>query len=222
MADLVISIANHGYSDEDPVYVSWLDNIYYVADKNNYQFKLTTTAGGSTYLQWTENIVSGYIREVDETSGVKTVTGLNYLEGKNVYVTSNGRLVGEYPVSNGAITVPEFIFTYAIGLKYTSLLQPMKIDLGGLGLSVTKKLSRAVVSLQETVGGEIGPNQQNLDKIVYRKVGEGGEEYPYFSGDIEVKLPGGYSRQGDIMIRQAEPRPMTVLALSIDVGANDD
>ena len=93
MADLILYIPNHKYSDDDMIFVSWLDANYYVSDKNDNTFKLATTSGGSTLVQFTETVIEGYVREIDIV-GVTTITGLDHLEGETVTVTSSyGALV---------------------------------------------------------------------------------------------------------------------------------
>ena len=221
MADLVIYLPNHGYSDDDPVYVSWLDYYGYVTDEQTNSFKIDDGAGD--ILQHVSTITDGYILQYDDTGDVTTITGLTHLIAEDVSVTGSGALIGDYTVSaGGEIALTSTVYDYVVGIPYEATLQPMKIDLSGLGLGVTKKLARVVVSLAGTVGGKIGPDTGNMDNFVFRKVDEAGDEFPYFTGDIEVKLPGGYSRQGDIVVRQSDPRPMTVVALTIDIGGNND
>lgn len=223
MPDLICYIPNHGYSDDDEIFVSWLNVNRFVSDKTADSFKLATTSGGSTLEQFDTSITSGFVRETSSSAAVTTISGLGHLEAELVALTSSGAFVGFFTVSSGAITVPSAVYTeYNIGMSYDSTLQPMKLDLEGTGLSVTKKLNRVVISLHNTIGGKIGPDISNLNGIVYGKAGESGEEFPYFTGDLEISLPGGYSRQGNIIVRQDEPLPMTVLSLTLDVGASND
>ena len=75
MPDLICYIPNHGYSDDDPIYVSWLDANYYVSDKDSDSFKLATVAAGSTLVQFTETITDGFVREIDDSAGTTTRAG---------------------------------------------------------------------------------------------------------------------------------------------------
>ena len=81
MPDLFLHIPNHGYSGNVNVYVSWLDANYWTSDETANAFKLTTTEGSSTYIQFSESVTDGFVREVTE-NGVTTITGLNHLEGE--------------------------------------------------------------------------------------------------------------------------------------------
>lgn len=223
MPDLIILIPNHDLADDDEIFVSWLNANRFVSDKTSDSFKLATTSGGSVLEQFSVSITDGFVRETSSSAAITTISGLGHLEGELVQLTVSGAFVGLFTVSSGAITVPSAVYNeYNIGMSYNSTVQPMKIDLEGTGLSVTKKPNRVIISLHNTIGGQIGPDTSNLDNIVYRKAGASGEEFPYFTGDLEISLPGGYSRQGNIVVRQSEPLPMTVLALTVDVGAAND
>ncbi|KKN70121.1 hypothetical protein LCGC14_0434460 [marine sediment metagenome] len=221
MPDLIVYIPDHGYSNTDFLYISWLDANHYVSDKTANSFKLTTTSGGATYIQFSESIISGSVREETE-SAVTTITGLDHLEGEQVYVLSNGVSLGLHTVSGGSVTVLSEVFSYSVGLAYESTLQPMKLDISGLGLATTKKVAKVIASLNKTVGGQIGTDAQHLDNIKYRDAGGTGDEFPYFTGDVEQTLPGGYGRSGDVMVKQTDPQPMTVLSFTFDLGVRND
>ncbi len=223
MPDLLVLIPNHGFTNDDEIFVSWLNANRFVSDKTADSFKLAIASGGSVLEQFSLSITDGFVRETSSAAAVTTIGGLGHLEGELVQLTSSGEFIGLFIVSSGAITVLSAVYNeYDVGIGYDSTVQPMKLDLQGTGLSVTKKINRAVISLHETVGGKIGPDISNLDNIVYRKAGASGEEFPYFTGDLEISLAGGYSRQGDIVVRQTQPLPMTVLAITVDVGAAND
>ena len=125
MPDLICYIPNHGYSDETLVYVSWLGGNYYIEDPTTNSFKLEETIDGDK-VQYTTNIVSGYVREVDEGELTSTITGLEHLEGEEVKVTSDGTVVVTQTVVDGEVTIPgNEIETYAVGKNYESTLTPM-------------------------------------------------------------------------------------------------
>jgi hypothetical protein len=65
MSDLVVHIENHGYSNNDPLFLSWLTDTFFVADKDDHNFKLVRTNGGDVYLQWTEEVLTGYVIEAN-------------------------------------------------------------------------------------------------------------------------------------------------------------
>lgn len=215
MADLIVYLPNHGYSDDTALYVSWLDEVYYVSDAQTDSFKLATTSGGSELVEFTETITSGFVRQTDVSGGTTSITGLDHLEGENVYVTASGVNKGLYTVSGGSITVPSDIYIYCVGLPYTSTLQPMKLDIASLGLGTTKKVARAIVNLYKTQGGQYGPDADTLTDFEY-------DDETLFTGHKEVPIAGGYEREGNVIFKQDLPLPMTVLSLALELGAYAD
>ncbi len=219
MPDLILRIPNHGYSISDFIAVSWLDGNFYVRDPDNDpsiasgSFKISTDDSDDNLVQFTETITDGFVREVTET-GVATISGLEHLEGETVKVTSGGKVVATETVSSGSISLPGSVFTYAVGKTYTATLVPMDIDLEGLGLAATTRINRTFVNVHETIGGKIGPDINHLEDIVSGTA--------LTTGFKKVSIPGGYARDTDINIQQAEPLPITVLSLTHDIGGSRD
>lgn len=153
---------------------------------------------------------------ITDTGGDTTIEGLTHLIGQTVQVLGDG-LVQATKVVNGSgvITAATTAAKYQVGTGYTATVKPMKIDLNGLGLTVTKKINRGVFSVFETIGGEVGGSTSTLQDIPTGTAA-------LFTGFKEIPLKDGYSRSGDILARQTQPLPMTVLSFSLDVGANND
>ena len=213
MPDLLVYKPKHGYSDDDYVYVSWLDANYYISDKDIDSFKLATTSGGAVLVQFTETIAEGFVREAVVVS-TTTITGLEHLEGEIVKVTSRGKVVGTEEVSGGSITVQSEVDTYVCGIGYNATLIPMDLDIEETGLSTTKRPNRVIVNMNESIGGKIGPDVNHLENIPTGS--------SLFTGHKEISIPGGYTRATDITIKQTMPLPMTVLSLTYDLGASRD
>jgi len=151
-----------------------------------------------------------------DSTETSTITGLSHLEGETVQVLGDGLVQATKVVdSSGEIEIATAASTVQVGLGYTSTLKPMKLDISSLGLATTKKISRAIINLYNTVGGEMGTTTSNMKDI---PTGTSA----LFSGEKELSMPGGYSRTGDIIVRQTNPLPMTVLSLTLDVGASAD
>ena len=219
MSDIILYIPNHGYSISDTIFVSWLDANFFVRDPDNDpsiatdSFKISTDDSDGNIIQFTETITEGFVREVTET-GVTTITGLEHLEGETVKVTSGGSVVATETVSGGSISLTSAVFTYAVGKSYTATLIPMDIDLEGTGLSTTKRPNRVIINLNETIGGRIGQDTSAMVNI---------PDVDTLTTDFrEISLPGGYTRDTDVVVQQTLPLPMTLLSLTYDMGASRD
>lgn len=151
-----------------------------------------------------------------------TITGLGHLVGESVAIYADGEKQDNKTVpANGKIAIAS-ASKAQIGLAYTSTLKPMKLDLHELGRATTKKVTRGIISLYKTMRGEWGSDSSALDPIVYRRAGVTTTEFPVFTGDLEMPFRAGYERSGDVIVQQSDPLPMTVLALTLDIGASRD
>ena len=75
-----------------------------------------------------------------------------HLNTETVQILDDGVVVATQVVAGGVVT--GISGTYHIGLGYTSTLKPSKLDIGGFGLALTKKITLAVISFFNTVGGK--------------------------------------------------------------------
>lgn len=223
MPDLLVRLTEHGLDNDDPIYASWLDDIFFVADKNANAFKLSVTEGGTTFIQFEEEISDAWIRQVDATSGIVVITDLDHLEGESVRVTSNGSLQGSFLVSDGSVTVPNIVFTYQVGLPYTCSVRTMRLEIPGAPTiqSRVKTISEVVIRHSSTQGGEAGQElRQNKKSTELTKfTSKLNAIFSKKSFDIAVPVKGGSSEEGYIVIESATPEPMTTIAaiISFDV-----
>lgn len=151
-----------------------------------------------------------------DSTAATSITGLGTLEGETVSILADGLVITDQEVISGAITLSTAASTVQVGLGYTSILKPMKLNIADLSIGVTMKVNRMVGNFFETINGKAGPT---LAKNSNLNLGSG---TTLFTGIKELSLKGGYSRTGDIIVQQAEPLPMTVLALALDVGVSND
>jgi len=213
MPDLICLIPNHGFSESDFVFISWLDDRFYVRDEDIDSFKISSTDDDLNLVQFTETITDGFVREVTEI-GSTIITGLEHLEGELVSVTSDGMVIISSTVLGGSITLSNDVFTYAVGKTYAATLIPMDLDIEGTGLATTKRPNRVIINLNETIGGRIGQDVNSMVDI---------PDVSTLTTDFrEISLPGGYTRDTDVVVKQTQPLPMTVLSLTYDLGASRD
>ena len=151
---------------------------------------------------------------ITDTGGDTTITGLDHLEGQTVQVLGDGLVQATKVVASNQITAATTAAKYQVGLGYDSTLVPMDLDIEGTGLTTTKRINRAFVNLLETIGGTVGPDSSRQEST--------GTGTTLFTGPKKIAIPGGYTRDTDITIKQTDPLPMTVLSVGYDVGASND
>jgi hypothetical protein len=157
---------------------------------------------------------------------VTVITGLLHLEGKTVGVLADGAVQPSVVVSGGEITLAKAASKVLVGLPYTSLLQPMKLDFDlqdGPTRGRKKRLNRVEVSLFKSLGGQASTDGSEWLWMYPRDFDDPMDASPPpFSGDTEVVLAGNYSEDADIYLRQTLPYPLTVRALVAKLDAFGD
>lgn len=214
--DLIVYLPAHGYSNDDPIYVSWLDDNFFVSDKDTDSFKIATTSGGSTLIQFTVTITEGFVREFDNTSGTTTITGLDHLEGETVKLTSGGSVVATETVSNGSITVSSDVFTYQVGLTYKMKVRTMRLSLPQDGNTVQGRIKRIHATIVRFIRSKLGRAGQEYDGVEYLTSLDAGFSNESTDVAANVRLTdGGFSEQAFTTVISEEPVPFTVLATII-------
>ena len=150
-------------------------------------------------------------------SAVTTISGLSHLEGQTVAILADGATHANKIVSSGEISLDRSATKVKVGLAYTSLLQTMRIDAGardGTSQSKTKRIYEITIRLFESVGVEVGPDLNNLERIPFRSSANAMDQgITPFTGDKEVEFRGNYETDGFVFVRQTQPLPLTILSL---------
>ena len=158
-------------------------------------------------------------------SPATTISGLDHLEGETVSVLADGATHPDKTVSSGSITLDRSASKVKVGLSYTSLLQTMRIDAGsqnGTSQSKTKRIYEITARLYESIGVEIGPDLNNMERIPFRSSANAMDSgINVFTGDKEIEFRGNYETDGFIFVRQTQPLPLTILSLYPKLQTND-
>ena len=195
------------------------------------------TINGSTkrYIEYIHNL---NFDEEDDTSfnfldsqleydgaAATTISGLDHLEGETVSVLADGATHPDVTVSSGEITLARSSEKVKVGLAFTSLLQTMRLDAGsqnGTSQSKTKRIYDITLRLYETLGVEVGPDLNNMERIPFRSSADPMDSsVSVFTGDKEVEFRGNYETDGFIFVRQNQPLPLTILSLYPKLQTND-
>jgi hypothetical protein len=170
---------------------------------------------------------------------------LDHLEGMQVVGLADGQVIGPLTVTNGAIQLPEPASIVTAGLGYVAQLKTLRLDLGNQGggtiQSKRKSVSAVTLRVQDTQGVTIGPTWNRMTPI--KPPGYGASNAPaQFSqggGLQEISINGLYGQDpvtyldqrsitgpnwdtdGQICIQQANPLPMTILAVIPEISIGD-
>ena len=153
-------------------------------------------------------------------SGASTTTlsGLSHLEGQTVSVLADGSVHANKTVSSGSITLDRAVTKACVGLAYNSVLQTMRIEGGaaeGTSQGKTKRISKVVLRLFETVGVKVGPSLTDLETVPFRTTSSAlsSPVDTLLAGDREIEFRDDYNSDGFIFIKQDQPLPCSILAI---------
>jgi len=150
-------------------------------------------------------------------SATTTITGLNHLEGETVSVLADGAAHADKVVSGGGITLDRSSTKVHVGYGYSSIVETLRMEAGaddGVAQGKIKRIHGVTARFFKSVGAEIGPDLNNLDRLPFRDSSMSMDTaVPLFSGDKEIFFPSGYDNDARVVIRQNQPLPMTVLAI---------
>ena len=145
-------------------------------------------------------------------SATTTLSGLAHLEGQTVSVLADGATHADKVVSSGQITLDRSTTKAVVGLAYDSVLQTMRIEGGaaeGTSQGKTKRISKVVLRLFETVGVKVGPSLSQLETVPFRTTSSNlsAPVDTLLAGDKEIEFRDDYNSDGFIFIKQDQPLP---------------
>ena len=151
-------------------------------------------------------------------SATTTLSGLAHLEGQTVSILADGSVHANKVVSSGQITLDRSVTKACVGLAYDSILQTMRVEGGaaeGTSQGKTKRISKVVLRLFETVGVKVGPSLSDLETVPFRTTSSNlsAPVDTLLAGDKEIEFRDDYNSDGFIFIKQDQPLPCSVLAI---------
>lgn len=160
-------------------------------------------------------------------SPVTTVSGLDHLEGMEVVALADGNVVRGLTVTGGAVTLPNAASKVHVGLEYDAVIETLDLDLGevrGLG-SVQgrqKSVSNVTLRVENTRGIWVGGVDSDRDsgKLVeykQRSTEAWDEAIQLYTGDLDITPMWDWSRGANVVVKQFDPLPMTILAVMPEV-----
>lgn len=188
----------------------------------------------TTFLD-TQNIFVEIIEVFDSltlTTGqwavaTKNIEGLSHLEGEEVQICSDGATEPSQIVNSGAISINNAGSIIHVGLGYTSKQKNMPLEASSLAQVIgssqhkTMRIDTAIISFQDTNGGQIISNDDNLIISARSLFDNQNETPPLFAGDEEIIIAGNWGSDAQIEVIQSDPQPMTLKSITYKATIND-
>jgi hypothetical protein len=143
------------------------------------------------------------------------------LEAEEVCVFADGVRQANKTVASGQITLDEQASTVQVGLPVQYRLQPSKLNMRDLAFIPQRNIVRIILSLYKSLGGKYGPDSSTLDNIPYTATTH--DTGPaLFTGTKLLPFDGVYDENGDLLIQDNGPLPLTVRAVGVKLGVDSD
>jgi hypothetical protein len=170
---------------------------------------------GYTAAELEQRFVDSSLSFSDEPATV--FEGLDHLEGETVQILADGGVVPDQVVIDGTITIPVASSVVHIGLKYETIIQPMRIDVDsrmGIMQAKEKSIYEAVLYLMDTGAVSVKASGDRYDAIrdlsAAPLYGEANELYTGETAGISIET--GSSTDPTFILRADQPLPFTLVA----------
>lgn len=149
---------------------------------------------------------------------VSGLTGLDHLEGETVDLLIDGAAHTQMVVSSGAVGP----FNYQGSVVHVGEPAPCKIKTmrtevataAGTSQGKMKRANRVTTRFKDTLGGRLGPRDNNLSPLIFRDASVPmNEPPPLFNGDKKVTMPEGHDTDGYIIYENTQPYPATLICM---------
>lgn len=149
------------------------------------------------------------------------IEGLDHLEGKTVSILADGAVHPQRVVTDGKVTLDVNASKVHVGLPITADLKTlplaMQID-GSFGQGRFKNVNRAWLRVFESSGIFVGPDENRLVEAKQRTTEPYGAPPELKSEEIPILVTPSWGDSGSVFIRQSDPLPLTLVALTLEVA----
>lgn len=202
-----VSVCNIGGATEDKLYAV-------IERGGQYYVEIMESRDKSTNVEDQFFVDSGITYEGEPTD---EISGLEHLEGYTVAILADGNVLPQQTVENGKVLLGNKYKKVHVGLPIDAEIKTLPIDFtaqDGTYLSRKKRIATVTLLLKDSRGGLFGMKENELDEFKWRSNEAYGEPISLQTGKFKVTIKSAtYDETQQIIIKQPDPLPMTVLSL---------
>jgi hypothetical protein len=157
---------------------------------------------------------------------VNQLAGLGHLSGRMVQIVADGMILEPRLVNGDKIMLdptvyandPDTAYTLTAGLPYTSLLEPLTLEMGmqnGTSVSRQKRIHEVAIYFDQSGGCMVSSKKSGpFDNLPFL-TGDmaSASAQPLFTGLIKHALDARHDLDASLVIKQDQPVPMTIAAI---------
>ena len=152
-----------------------------------------------------------------------TISGLTWLEGEEVAILANGKVLPKQVVTNGKISLSEPATLVHVGLPIEADIQTLPTVLslqdGSYGMGHMKNINEVWARVYKTSGFFAGPSFDALSEYKQRTTENYGSPPELMDKEIALTLFSRWSDTGVVCIRQPYPLPMTLVNITYEIAS---
>ncbi len=202
------------------------DQLIYEDDEAGITYRLTVTGVSSANVATVtpdRAIPAEYRSDRSDWAWARgTFTGLDHLEGKTVSILADGNVQTQRVVTAGQITIDPPGARVHVGLPIEADLETLDLNIANAAtlLPMTKAIPSVTFLVHETSTIFAG---RSFDKLVQAK-SRTTENYDrpvnLTTGKVQISIPTGWNKGGQVCMRVNDPLPVSVLAVipEVEVG----
>jgi hypothetical protein len=193
------------------------------SDGNKYRLRIIGTTSTTVATARVDVTLPAALRNTATTVWAfarDTISGLSHLEGKTVSILADGAVMPQVVVASGQVTLQRASVLVHVGLPYESDLEtlPMALQMEAFGQGRAKNVNEAFLRVYRSSGIFVGPDNDNLTEAKQRTTEPYGSPPGLKTDEIGVKLTPTWRQSGRIYVRQADPLPLTIVGLTLEVA----
>lgn len=171
---------------------------------------------GTTYGTY---ISGGNARKVETV-----ITNLNHLEGETVAILADGSFEGTKVVASGQITLAIAASRVHIGLGYDCDIETLPLQFQaprGPSTGIPKVVTQIRAQVRESRGFRGGPSADRLIEAKWPAPDQWGDIRDLVTGQVELIMAPGWTDEGGVFLRQADPLPLTIDGIIFEIQHGD-
>lgn len=148
------------------------------------------------------------------------ISGLTHLEDETVAIVADGAVLAEQVVSGGEITLDDAASVVQVGLPYTCELKTLPLTMqvdAAFGQGRMKNIDAVYLRVEQSGAFKAGPSSDALLEAKWRTWEAPGDATALRSGEFDVVTRGDWNPDGQVVIRQDQPLPLTVVSMTLEV-----
>lgn len=158
------------------------------------------------------------------SKAVDQLSGLWHLEGKSVSILADGYALANpnnsayavQTVAAGALTLDRPYAVIRVGLPITADLETLRVDKQDVSITTKyKNITGVSVMVESTRGLWAGNDATHLTEFKIPRYASVETPIPMFTGIERLNIPSSWSADGYVFLRQSDPLPATVLAITL-------